>query len=121
MAVDFDWDIASVMFLCGLFLMVLTVRITLCSTALDLRFICYITFTTWRCRHSKNMSKSRFYDPAIQCYWAQEDSVTDVIARLPIPFFFKKKIQSNLVRKIAKVTPPKNHPARHQGLCCTLS
>lgn len=45
-----------------------TVRITLCSTALDLHFICYITFTTWRCRHSRNMSKGRFYDPAIQCY-----------------------------------------------------
>lgn len=61
-----------------------TVCITLCSTVLDLHFICYITFTTWRCRHSRNISKGRFYDPAIQCYWIQEDSVTDVIARLAI-------------------------------------
>ena len=40
-----------------------TVRITPCSTALDLHFHMLHYFSTWRCRHSRNMSKGRFYAP----------------------------------------------------------
>lgn len=78
MAVDFAWDLRCLFLVVLLFVSCFVVQPWVC--------ILYATllFTTWRCRHSRNMSKGRFYDPAIQCYWVQEDSVTDVIARLSI-------------------------------------